>query len=135
MKRFVGAVYTIGLFISAIIGVLHFFAPYVFQWYSYIPNAPREIYASIDYINFFFSLLLTGLSAILLFMKKKVLAGSRDILPFYVLLVLSWLSRVVITLVIPWPTSLQTWLLVGFGTEFVLTLLPMIYLLRSKSVR
>lgn len=135
MNRLVSSVYSIGLVISAVVGFLHFFAPYAFQWYSYIPDAPQAIYASIDYVNFFFSLLLTGLSVILLFLKKRVFAGSRDAFAFYVLLVFSWLCRVLITLVIPWPTSLQTWLLVGFSVEFLLTLIPMVYLLRGKTIK
>jgi magnesium-transporting ATPase (P-type) len=135
MKKLFSILFSAGLIISSIVGFLHFFAPYAFGWYSYIPDAPKEIYASIDYVNFFFSLLLVGLSVILLFMKKKIFAGSRDIFVFYVLLVFSWLCRVLITFVIPWPTSLQTWLVVGFGTEFILTLLPMIYLLRSKTIQ
>lgn len=132
MKKLVSILLSAGLALSALVGFLHFFAPYAFGWYSYIPNAPKEIYTSIDYVNFFFSLLLTGLSLILLVMKKKILSGSNDILAFYVFLTFTWLCRVVITFVIPWPTALQTWLLVGFGTEFILTLLPLFYLLPRK---
>lgn len=135
MKKFAGAAFSAGLIISALIGFLHFFAPYAFGWYGYIPDAPGEIIASIDYVNFFFSLLLFGLSAILLLMKKKVFDGSADLFVFYAFLVFTWLCRVIITLVIPWPSSLQTWLLLGFGTEFALTLFPAVYLLKSKTVR
>lgn len=135
MKKLISVLFNVGLILSSIIGFLHFFAPYAFGWYSYIPDAPKEIYASIDYVNFFFSLLLTGLSIILLFMKKKIFAGSKEIFIFYVFLVFTWLCRVLITVVIPWPTALQTWLIVGFSTEFILTLMPMAYLLRSKSIQ
>ena len=135
LKKFISVLFNVGLILSSIIGFLHFFAPYVFGWYSYIPDAPKEIYASIDYVNFFFSLLLTGLSIILLFMKKKIFAGSKEIYIFYVFLVFTWLCRVLITVVIPWPTALQTWLIVGFSTEFILTLMPMVYLLRSKTIQ
>lgn len=135
MKKAASFLFSTSLIISAIVGFLHFFAPYVFGWYSYIPDAPKEIYASIDYINFIFSLLLSGLSLILLFMKKNIFKGSRDTFVFYAFLVFTWLCRVVITFVVPWPTSLQTWLVVGFSTEFILILLPMIYLLRSKMIQ
>lgn len=134
MKKLSSALFTVGLIISSVVGFLHFFAPYAFGWYSYIPDAPQEIYASIDYVNFFFSLLLTGLSLILLFYKKKIFAGSTDLLTFYIFLVITWLSRVIITIIIPWPTSVQTWIMIGFTSEFMITLIPAIYLLKMKRV-
>ncbi len=127
--------FCVGLILSALIGFLHFFAPYAFGWYSYIPDAPEEIYASVDYVNFFFSLLLTGLSLIVLVFHKKIMSGNKDLFIFYMFLVFTWLCRVLITFVIPWPTALQTWLIVGFSTEFILVLLPMIYLLQSKTIK
>jgi hypothetical protein len=132
MKKLSSTLFSIGLVISSAVGILHFFAPYAFAWYSYIPEAPREIYVSIDYVNFFFSLLLSGLSLILLFFKKKIFEGSRELFVIYIFLVLTWLCRVVITIAVPWPTSLQTWLVVGFTSEFALTLIPAIYLLNSR---
>jgi magnesium-transporting ATPase (P-type) len=135
MKKLASITFYTGLIISAIIGFLHFFAPYAFGWYSYIPDAPKEIFAAIDYVNFFISLLLFGLSAILLFLKKRMFAGSGEIFIFYVFLVFTWFCRIIITLVIPWPSSLQTWLLVGFSTEFILTLVPAVYLLWSKTIQ
>ena len=135
MKKMAGAAFSTGLMISAITGFLHFFVPYVFKWYGYIPDAPKEIFAAIDYVNFFISLLLFGLSAILLMMKKKIFAGSGELFIFYAFLVFTWLCRVIITLVVPWPSSLQTWLIAGFSAEFALTLLPAVYLLGSKTIQ
>lgn len=122
--------YTVGLSVSALAGILHFFAPYAFAWYSYIPDAPPEIYASIDYVNFLFSLLLSGLSILLLLMKKRAFAGSVEVRAFYFFLTFVWLCRVLLTIVIPWPTSLQPWLLVVFTTVFVVTLVPATCFLR-----
>jgi hypothetical protein len=133
VKKLCGVLFSTGLVISAFVGVLHFFVPYAFAWYSYIPNAPREIYASIDYVNFFFSLLLTGFSIILLFFKRRIFDGSREGIVFYIFFVFTWFCRVLITLVIPWPTSLQIWLIVGFSTEFIITLIPVAYLTRMNS--
>ena len=135
MKKMAGIAFYMGLIISALIGFLHFFVPYAFGWYGYIPDAPKEIFAAIDYVNFFISLLLFGLSAILLFLKRKIFAGSGEIFIFYAFLVFTWFCRVIITLVIPWPSSLQIWLLVGFSAEFALTLLPAVYLLASKTIQ
>jgi magnesium-transporting ATPase (P-type) len=135
MKKLFSVMFSVGLIISSVVGFLHFFAPYAFEWYGYIPDAPEAITVSVDYINFFFSLLLTGFSIILLLMKKKIFTGSKEIFVFYGFLVFTWLCRVIITVIIPWPSSLQTWLLVGFGTEFILTFLPLWYLLQSKIIQ
>jgi hypothetical protein len=134
MKKASSLLFSLGLIISATIGFFHFFAPYVFGWYSYIPDAPKEIYTSIDYVNFFFSLLLTGLSLLLLLMKKRIFEGSKELLLFYGFLVFTWLCRVVITVIIPWPTSLQIWLIVAFSTEFIITLTPIYYLIKVNRV-
>ena len=135
IKKLANITFFAGVIISALIGFLHFFAPYAFNWYSYIPDAPKEIFAAIDYVNFFISLLFFGLSAILLFLKKKLFAGSGEIFIFYKFLVFTWFCRIIITLVVPWPSSLQTGLLVGFTTEFILTLLPAVYLLWSNTIQ
>ncbi|CEG25451.1 hypothetical protein [Bacillus sp. B-jedd] len=132
MRKISSVLYTVGLVISSLVGLLHFFAPYVTEWYSYIPDAPLEIYASIDYVNFFFSLLLTGLSLILLVFKKKIYQGSREVFVFYAFLVFTWFCRVLITIVIPWPTPLQKWLIVGFLSEFMIVFIPAIYLFNYK---
>lgn len=100
MKKVTSVLLSVGLVISSFVGILHFFAPYGFSWYSYIPDAPQEIYRSIDYVNFFFSLLLTGLSVILFIFKKKLLEGSREIFIFYAFLVFTWLCRVIITIIL-----------------------------------
>lgn len=122
--------FTVGIVISATVGFLHFFAPYAFQWYSYIPDAPAEIYASVDYVNFFFSLQRMGLSVIVLLFKRRLFAGSREALVVYCFLVTTWLCRVLVTVIVPWPTALQSWLLVGFLTEFVIVLVPAVYLVQ-----
>lgn len=134
MRKLSSILFSLGLIISSLVGILHFFAPYATAWYSYIPDAPHEIYASIDYVNFFFSLLLTGLSVILLFFKKKIFDGQRDIFIFYAFLVFTWFCRVLITFIIPWPTSLQKWLIVAFSTEFIITFVPLIYLIKTNFI-
>ena len=136
MKKFISILFTVGLVFSALIGFLHFFAPYAFEWYSYIPDAPKEVIRSVDYINFFFSLMLTGFSLIILYLKKRIFAGSREIFLFYAFLTFTWLCRVIITIILPWPLkNLQPWLLVGFSTEFIFTLIPLVYLIKSKTIK
>jgi hypothetical protein len=77
MRRLSVISFSVGLVISSLVGTLHFFTSYGFAWYSYIPEVYREIYASIDYVNFFFSLLLTEfiitlIPAIYLLRYKKI---------------------------------------------------------------
>lgn len=120
--------YVAGLVLSSSVGFIHFFAPYAFAWYSYIPDAPREIYVSVDYVNFLFSLLLLGLSLLLLCMHRRAFEGSPEVLAFYTFLVLVWLGRVLVALAIPWPTSLHVWLLVGTLTMLGILLVPAVYL-------
>ena len=55
-----------GLAISAAFGAWHFFIPYLFRWYSYIPDAPRNLVVSMDWTNLFLSLLLCGVSVLLI---------------------------------------------------------------------
>jgi len=47
MKKLVVVLLNIACIIGCLVGIAHFFAPYSFQWYSYIPDAPIEIYQSI----------------------------------------------------------------------------------------
>lgn len=56
MKKIVMVFFNIACMISCMVGILHFFTSYSFKWYSYIPDAPIEIYQSFNYINFCFSL-------------------------------------------------------------------------------
>lgn len=94
-----------------------------------------EIYASIDYINFLFSLLLTGLSLILLCSTHRAFEGSSEVLTFYAFLVLVWVARVLVALVHSWPTSLHTWLLVGALTILGILLVPAVHLCMLRRLR
>jgi hypothetical protein len=130
MKKIAMVFFSIACIISCIVGILHFFAPYSFNWYSYIPDAPIEIYQSINYVNFCFSFLLAGFSLILLLIQKQLFSDMKELKIFYAFFVLVWLSRIIIQIVWSWPSSLQIWLVFAFGTEFVFTLIPMIYFLK-----
>lgn len=123
--------YTLGLSLSGLVGVLHFFAPYAFAWYSYIPDAPREIYVSIDYVNFLFSLLLSGLSLVLLLVRRYAFEGSVEVLAFYTLMVVVWSCRVLVAVVVPWPTALHTWLLLGAAVVLAILVVPLPHLVRT----
>jgi hypothetical protein len=71
--------YIIGLSLSTLAGLWHFSVPYLYQWHSYIPNEYKNLIVAIDYVNFFFSLILAGYSLLLLLMRKKVFSKNKAI--------------------------------------------------------
>lgn len=131
MKKIARVLYNVSCVIGSLVGIWHFFAPYSNKWYSYIPNAPTEILQSINYINFCFSLMLSGISLLLIIVQKKLFDGSRELKAFYAFYTLIWLSRVIIQLIWPWPSNLQLWLGIAFSMEFIFTLVPMLYLIKG----
>lgn len=132
MKKIVIIFFNTACIISCMVGILHFFVPYSSNWFSYIPNAPIEIYQSINYINFCFSFLLSGFSFVLLIVQKILFDGSGELRIFYAFFILIWLSRIIIQLIWPWPSSLQLGLVVAFSMEFLFALIPMIFLMKNK---
>lgn len=136
MEKITKIFLNIGLFLSLAFGVWHFFIPYAYKWYSYIPDAPRAITVSVDWINFFFSLFLTGNSLLLIIYQKEIGLGNKGIYSFYVFLVFVWFSRVIITIVHPWNQKFQfidTAQLIVFLFVFILLFLPMLYYFRKKN--
>lgn len=90
-----------GLILSCAVSIWHFFIPAMFQWFSYIPEAPQSLVVSIVWTNFFFSLLLTGLSLLLLIFRRQISLSNKPVLWIYVFLVFVWLCRVTITVLMP----------------------------------
>jgi hypothetical protein len=133
MKKISRVSFNIACIIGALVGIWHFFAPYSSKWFSYIPNAPIEILQSINYVNFCFSFLLLGISLLLIVVQKKLFKGSIELIAFYTFYTLVWFSRILIQLVWPWPSSLQLWLVVAFSTEFVFSIIPLVYLIRKRN--
>jgi len=128
--------YSIGLIFSAVIGIWHFSVPYLYQWYSYIQSEYKFLKVGIDWINFFFSLFLTGISLLLLFFKKKIFGGNKDLLVIYGFMVFVWFCRVAITFIDPWPLEPVAWPAyaqqIASFVIFLLQLIPFVYLLRKK---
>ena len=128
--------YYVGLTLSLCVGIWHFFVPAMFQWYTYIPSQYENLIVGIDWTNFFFSLLLTGLSLLLILFGKKVFAKNREVLAFYGLMVFTWLWRVLITFIVPWPLEPIAW--AAYGQQiaailiFILQLIPLIFLIWPK---
>ena len=131
MKKVAKIFLNVACMISCLVATWHFFVPYSTKWFSYIPEAPVEIIQSINYVNFCFSFLLAGLSLLLLIVQKKLLDGSGELRIFYIFFTLVWLSRIIIQVIWSWPSGLQLWLVIAFSTEFIFTLIPLIYLLTN----
>ena len=122
---------TLGLVLSGGAGVWHFFVPYAYHWYRYIPDAPRGIVVSIDWINFFFSLLLTGDSALLLYalFSGELARRSRVAVALHGFMVLVWGSRIAITVLHPWAYDTLFWGEVSaFSVVFLLLAVPFVRL-------
>ena len=97
-------VYYITVGVSTLVGLWHFFVPYMFQWYDYLPTQYENLIVGIDYTNYCFSLLLFGLSLMLIVLGKRALSGNKEVIYFYFFLTLVWVFRTCLsTFIEPWP--------------------------------
>ncbi|MBR3314851.1 MAG: hypothetical protein IKG18_12015 [Atopobiaceae bacterium] len=104
MKRGLRVLYFATVAISAMVGLWHFFVPWMFQWYDYLPTQYENLIVGIDYTNYCFSLLLFGLSAMLIVLGRKALSLNREVICFYFFLTLVWVFRACLASFIePWP--------------------------------
>ena len=96
--------YYVSVAISALVGLWHFFVPWMFQWYDYLPMQYENLIVGIDYTNYCFSLLLFGTSVMLLVLGKRALAMNRETIYFYFFLTVVWIFRACLASFIePWP--------------------------------
>ena len=104
MKKGIRILYFITVVISALVGLWHFFVPWMFQWYDYLPMQYENLIVGIDYTNYCFSLLLFGLSVLLIMLGKRALATNREVIYFYFFLTVVWVFRACLaSFVEPWP--------------------------------
>ena len=104
MKRGIRLLYYVSVVISALVGLWHFFVPWMFQWYDYLPTQYENLIVGIDYTNYCFSLLLFGLSGMLILLGKRALAMNREVICFYIFLTVVWIFRACLASFIePWP--------------------------------
>ncbi len=89
---------------SALVGLWHFFVPWMFRWYDYLPMQYENLIVGIDYTNYCFSLLLFGLSLLLVLMGKRALALQGEAVVFYGFLTAVWVFRAMLASFLePWP--------------------------------
>lgn len=104
MKKSTCILYYTTVVISALVGVWHFFVPRMFQWYDYLPMQYENLVVGIDYTNYCFSLLLFGLSVMLIILGKRALGLNKEVICFYYFLTVVWLFRACLaTFIEPWP--------------------------------
>ena len=104
MKKGIKNLYCISVVISALVGLWHFFVPWMFHWYDYLPLQYENLIVGIDYTNYCFSLLLFGLSVILILLGRRALAMNREVICFYFFLTVVWIFRACLASFIePWP--------------------------------
>ena len=104
MKKGICILYFVTVVISALVGLWHFFVPWMFQWYDYLPMQYENLIVGIDYTNYCFSLLLLGLSVMLILLGKRALDMNREVIYFYFFLTVVWMFRACLASFIePWP--------------------------------
>ena len=104
MKQGIRILYFVTVVISALVGLWHFFVPWMFQWYDYLPMQYENLIVGIDYTNYCFSLLLLGLSVMLILLGKRALDMNREVIYFYFFLTVVWMFRACLASFIePWP--------------------------------
>ena len=104
MKKGFQVLYYLTVVISALVGLWHFFVPWMFQWYDYLPMEYENLIVGIDYTNYCFSLLLFGLSFMLIIMGRRALSLNNEVTYFYYFLTLVWIFRACLASFIePWP--------------------------------
>ena len=104
MKKGICVLYYITVVTSSLVGLWHFFVPWMFRWYDYLPMQYENLIVGIDYTNYCFSLLLFGLSIMLIMLGKRALGLNKELIYFYFFLTVVWMFRACLaTFIEPWP--------------------------------
>lgn len=104
MKKVIVSLYYITVVMSALVGLWHFFVPLMFEWYDYLPMQYENLIVGIDWTNYCFSLLLFGLSTMLIILGKRALGMNNEVICFYFFLTIVWIFRACLAAFIePWP--------------------------------
>lgn len=104
MSKGMSFLYYLTTGLSSAVGLWHFFVPWMFQWYDYLPMQYENLIVGIDYTNYCFSLLLFGLSFLLVILGKRALSFNKEVMIFYLFLTVVWVFRATLSSFIePWP--------------------------------
>lgn len=138
MKKGICVLYYITTAASALVGLWHFFVPWMFQWYDYLPMQYENLIVGIDYTNACFSLLLLGLSAMLIILGKRALALNREVIYFYYFLTVVWLFRACLaTFIKPWPLEPIPAAAIGqlAASDFLAVLMAAVSICLGKAIK
>ena len=128
MKKGVCFSYYTTVIVSALVGLWHFFVPWMFRWYDYLPMQYENLIVGIDWINYCFSFLLCGLSVILILLGKKALGRCKEVIYFYYFLKTVWVFRACLAIFIePWPLEPSPAAAIGQLIAAVLLALLMLF--------
>jgi len=128
--------YHIGMTLSLLVGLWHFFVPWMFQWYSYIPRQYENLIVGINWTNLCFSLFLFGLSSLLLIWNRKIFTGSQEGLVLYGFMTFVWIFRVLLAIIEPWPLKPIAWAAYAqFAGAMLIAILLLIPFLKLVSIQ
>ena len=109
MKKY-KVLYYITTVMSMLVGLWHFFVPFMFQWYDYLPMQYKNLIVGIDYTNYCFSLLLFGSSLLAIIWGKRALEENKEAKELYFFLTIVWIFRACLaTFIEPWPLEPIAW--------------------------
>ena len=140
LRKGIRVLYYFTVVVSMLVGLWHFFVPWMFQWYDYLPKQYENLIVGIDYTNYCFSLLLFGLSLMLTILGRKVLSLNREVTYFYYFLTVVWLFRACLASFIePWPLqpvpAAAIGQLIASDTLAVLMAIVSVFLMRENRKR
>ena len=140
LRKGIRVLYYFTVVVSMLVGLWHFFVPWMFQWYDYLPKQYENLIVGIDYTNYCFSLLLFGLSLMLIILGRKVLSLNREVTYFYYFLTVVWLFRACLASFIePWPLqpvpAAAIGQLIASDTLAVLMAIVSLFLMRENRKR
>lgn len=98
----------------------------MFGWYTYIPNQYENLIVGIDWTNLCFSLLLSGVSLLLIVWCPKVFSRNKEAITLFGFLAFVWIFRVALAIFHPWPLEPIAW---AAYLQFVGAVLVMVSLL------
>jgi len=127
--------FLIGIFFSFCFGIWHFAIPWMFKWFMYIDPQYVSLINSIRWINILFSVFLTGIAADLFFNRRKIDKSNHFSVSAYVLLIIIWFVRMLVTIIYPFTGSYDWifWVMIGiFSSIFVMILIPFIRIITLK---
>ena len=128
IKKGVCFSYYTTVIVSALVGLWHFFVPWMFRWYDYLPMQYENLIVGIDWINYCFSFLLCGLSVKLILLGKKALGRCKEVIYFYYFLTTVWVFRACLAIFIePWPLEPSPAAAIGQLIAAVLLALLMLF--------